>query len=202
MKQKSKSIISFLLVFVLFMETFISFPIISFAAENNYTNVDDIISDLNNEIGEQDTSNMLKELQEEISKLSNATKEEIKTIIEQIAEEYGVVFSKEQLEKLVDYYYSLIEKDEYGFFENLTNLFKSFWKWLKDLYANSKVSIAPNEKDEKDLIETEENSDMVTVNIPTVKQFDNIVDKSIDKISSYIFPNGVENAMNTKKDDK
>lgn len=187
MKQKIKHLTIILIIFTLFISIFLNFKITPIATSNDTTNIDEIISNLNNEIGEDYTNEMFNELQTEITQLSNVTKEQLKEIIQKISKEYGVVFSEEQLEKLSSYYTKLIEEDEYGFFENLTNLFKSFWNWLKDLHSNSKVSIEPKNNENGNIIETNDNSDTITINIPTVKEVDGIVDKLIDKISEYFY---------------
>lgn len=187
MKQKIKHLTIILIIFTLFISIFLNFKITPIATSNDTTNIDEIISNLNNEIGEDYTNEMFNELQTEITQLSNVTKEQLKEIIQKISKEYGVVFSEEQLEKLSSYYTKLIEEDEYGFFENLTNLFKSFWNWLKDLHSNSKVSIEPKNNENGIIIETNDNSDTITINIPTVKEVDGIVDKLIDKISEYFY---------------
>ena len=66
------------------------------------------------------------------------------------------------------------------------NLFNKFINWLKSLGNDSKITIEPKDEEENsNLIESKD--DKVTINIPTVNQFDNIMNKIIDTIKNYIF---------------
>lgn len=175
-----KKTLSFIFILILLFQSF--FFVKVSATENN---VDSIISDLNNEIGSENTTSMFEDLKEKILTLNDISKEEILEIINYTSEKYGVVFTEEQLDILVNYYEKLLE-DENGILDSIINLFQNFWDWLKSLHSESKVEVEPNIDGNKPLVESED--DTVTINIPTVEEVDGIMDKIIEKIKLYVFP--------------
>ena len=128
---------------------------------------------------------MFKDLKEEILTLKDISKEEISEIVNSISEKYGVIFTEEQLDILVNYYEQLLENKN-GILDSIINLFQKFGDWLKSLHSESKVEVNNNTGGDKPLVENE--NDMVTVNIPTVEEVDGIINKIIESIKSYIFP--------------
>lgn len=176
-----KRILSFFLILILLFEFFF---FINVSANEN--NIDLIINTLNNEIGKENTTAMFEDFKEEILKIKEISNEEIIVVINSVSEKYGVIFTEEQLNILIDYYEQLLE-DEKGILNNFINLLKNFWNWIKSLHSNSKVEITPNTSEDNSLIEAED--DIITINIPTVEEVDTFMDKIIYNIKNYIFQN-------------
>ena len=167
-------------IFIILLITFcICFKIVN--ATND--NISNLTKEFNNEIGETNTKNMFEDLQKEVKNLTNATTGEIENTIKNISEKYGLILNEEQLNTLTNYFENMIKNDDRGSFNTIKNLFNKFINWLKNLGNDSKITIEPKEED-SNLIESKD--DTVTINIPTVNDFDNIMNKIIDKVK-YIF---------------
>lgn len=178
----------YILLFFIFLTICICFKIVK-ATNDEITS---LIQNLNNEIGENNTTNMFQEIQEKIKNLKNKTNEEISNIIKNYSEKYGVIFNEEQINTLTNYFKTIIKEDDTGIFNAIKNLFHKFINWIKGLKDNSNVDIEPINTEDNSFIESK--NDKVTINIPTVNQFDNIMNKIIDTIKNYIF---VENKEDT-----
>ena len=170
------------IIFIMIVITFcICFKIVN--ATND--DISNFTQEFNNEIGEVNTKNMFEDLQKEVKNLTNATTSEIKNTIKNISEKYGLILNEEQLNTLTNYFENMIKNDDRGIFNTIKNLFNKFINWLKNLGNDSKITIEPKDEEENsNLIESKD--DTVTINIPTVNDFDNIINKIIDKVK-YIF---------------
>lgn len=155
------------------------------------SDMDKLQGELNITLGEDEAKQFINEIKEKALDLADATKDEVLDAITNLASEYGVVFTDEQLETLYNYINEQIEEGKTetssNLWESFMELLKNFWAWVKDLKKDSKLEISPNDGNEKDLVET--NDDMVTINIPTVNDIDNTMDNIIAKIRAYVFPN-------------
>lgn len=183
LKYKIKKMLYILFLSVFCFYFFTNFFIVNATKDKNI-NVDVIINDLNTEIGAENSKEMFQKLQGEISQLKDKTKENILNIINKISQEYGVLFTEEQTNILINYFENLVINDETRILDATINLFQKIWDWIKSLHSNSKVDIKPNLQGEQPLLESE--GDTVTINIPTVEEVDSLMNKLIDKISKYI----------------
>ena len=152
---------------------------------NTDVEYENLFETLEKEIGEVTTSEYFQEIKTKVESLDIKDRDTILNVVNEVSNTFGISLSDEQKDIIINHYLNFLEENN-DFLTNIGNGLSNFWTWFKNLWGESKLEISPIEGENENVIET--NDDSITINLPTVSDVDNMVNKILKKSQEIFYP--------------